>query len=126
MLRKEAEMLALLKARGVKGVPEIFSSVLDSETRGYIVSTLMHVSLFELGRRLRRDALEADVCLVAREAGLAITVRNGLITPNRFLSPPKGAKGPVGLICNPFDSLDLEMLLPGCAVSAPRQSNFAQ
>ena len=86
-------MLALLKERGVKGVPEIFSSVLDSETRGYIVSPLMHVSLFELGRRLRRDALEADVCLVAREAGLAITVRDGPIDSSRPQRAPKAQSG---------------------------------
>jgi len=82
MLQREARMLALLTAKGVKGVPEIFSSILESER--YIVSTLMHVSLYELGRRLRRDALEADVFLVAREAGVAITVRDALIALERF------------------------------------------
>ena len=73
MLQKEVQFLKLL--RGIPGVPEIIQS---PSCNSYIVSTLLHATLDMLGRRLRSDSLPADVFLVARQAGAAITVSESI------------------------------------------------
>lgn len=70
MLQKEAKVLTILK--GTPGVPEIISSPNSSN---YLVSTLLHATLSSLGRRLRSAAYRADLFLMAREAGVQVTVR---------------------------------------------------
>jgi hypothetical protein len=37
--------------------------------QGHMVSSLLHVSLRDLGVKLRRDAFKGDVFVIAREAG---------------------------------------------------------